>query len=101
MGFSALANPAVLVLLYTTWAALQTQGIDKDCDIPDRYRNKAPDYSSFISPTVSTLLWPHQMILWLSTQSVFSSSEPSPAQFSSGTSLPLSSLLYSPHFPSG
>ena len=67
MGFSALANPASLVLLYTTWAALQTQGIDKDCAIPDRYRNKAPDYpSSVISPTVSTLLWARQSILWLS-----------------------------------
>lgn len=35
-GLSGLASLAILVLLYTIWSALPTQGTDKDWDTPDR-----------------------------------------------------------------
>lgn len=57
-AFQRLANPAVLVLLHTIQAALQTQGIDKGYDIPDRRTSPLSPGpclpSSSISPDLSS-----------------------------------------------
>lgn len=82
-ALQVLAHPAVPILHYAAWAALQTQGIDRAALARQREElvcYPGPLFTSPASPppAVSSLLWSHQTLLWLPDMSFFS--EPSPVQ---------------------